>query len=103
MLLSHARKQRPNATQANRINAHLRRGERTIRFREKQRRTDWQGRGKRQEAAGPKRGRGGGGERLSTLSFFGCCTSCGALFLDLLVRGERLKKILSKRKEGRKG
>lgn len=33
-------------------------------------------------------GRGQGGERLSTL-FFGCCTSCRALFLDLLVRGGR--------------
>lgn len=42
--------------------------------------------------------------RLSTLSFFfGCCTSCRALFLDLLVRGESLKKKCEQRgKEGEK-
>lgn len=41
---------------------------------------------------GGKKRRGGSGERLSTLPLFGRCTSCGALFLDLLVRGESLPK-----------
>lgn len=35
-------------------------------------------------------------------SFFGCCNSCRALFLDPLVRGERWKKNMERGKEGEK-
>lgn len=101
-LLSPAHKQRPDATQANWVNAQLQCGESTIRFREKKRNTDSQKKRKTARGRGAKKRERRWKVKYS-LFFFGCCTSCGALFLDLLVRGERLKKILSKRKEGRKG